>query len=154
MYLRARAITGGYGIPEIRQSVSLFQQAIEKDPSFAPAYAGLAEAHVLLSGNFNNDIPEQLAKIGPAAEKAVQLDPLSAESYDALGAAHARQGQWEQSEKSFRRAIEMQPRRPESHTHFAIFFLALGRIDEQSKNCVSPRKTILSSEVHFGWWTH
>src|ERR1700674_3447484 len=77
-----------------RKSVPVFEQAIAKDPAFAPAYAGLALAHVLLSGNFNYDIPEEVAKMRPAAERAIQLDPLAAEAYDALGAAYAREAQW------------------------------------------------------------
>ncbi len=103
LYLRARALGGGrqFGQPGFRQSIPLFEQAIAKDPTFAPAYAGLAVAHVILSNNFTNDIPEELAKIRPAAERAVELDPLSAEAYDALGAAYAREGQWEQSEENF-----------------------------------------------------
>jgi tetratricopeptide (TPR) repeat protein len=66
-----------------------------------------------------------------AAEKAVQLDPLSAESYDALGAALARGAQWDQAERSFRHSIEIQPRHVESHGYFAMYyFLPLGRIEE------------------------
>ncbi len=64
-----------------------------------PAECRRAVAHVNLSGNFTNDIPGELTKIFPTAEKAIQLDPLSSEAYDALGAAYAREGQWEQSEK-------------------------------------------------------
>ncbi len=66
-----------------------------------------------------------------AAEKAIELDPLSAESYDALGAADAREGPWERAEKNFRRSIEIQPSRPEAHGHFAVnYLLPLGRVEE------------------------
>src|SRR5262249_38902664 len=95
------------------------------------AYAGLAAVRAIRSGNSNFDAPEEVAKLHAAAQKAIDLDPLSAESYDALGAAYARDGQWEQSEKSFRRAIELQPNRADSYTHFASFYLLpLGRIDD------------------------
>ena len=131
IYLRARS-EGAFGAPKgLARSIPLFDQAIEKDPSFAPAYAGLAQAHVILSGNSNYDIPDEVPKLRAAAEKAIQLDPLSAESYDALGASYARDAQWAQAEKSFLRAIEIQPGRAESRTHFATyFFLPLGRINE------------------------
>jgi TolB-like protein len=131
LYLRARVLGGEQAIPGFRQSVPLFEQAIAKDPAFAPAYAGLAVSHAVLSGNLAYDVREEVAKMRPAAEKAIQLDPLSAESYDALGAACAREAQWQQSEKSFLRAIELQPGRPETHAHFAaLFLLPLGRIDQ------------------------
>ena len=66
-----------------------------------------------------------------AAEKAIQLDPLLAEAHDALGIAFARDGEWLRSEKSFRRAIELDVDRPMTHTDFAIYLLwPLGRIKE------------------------
>ena len=152
LYLRARAFGGGgqFGQPGWRQSVPLFEQAIAKDPTFAPAYAGLAVAHVILSNNFNNNISDELAKIRPAAERAIQLDPLSAEAYDALGAAYAREGQWEQSEKNFIHAIEIQPRRSESHADLAAFLLLpLGRFDQALQQLrIAEKNDPLSSFVH------
>src|SRR5262245_9368824 len=151
LYLRARALESRLGIPGRRQSISLFEQAIAKDSSFAPAYAALAQSHAVLSGNSNFDIPQHLEKLHAAADKAIELDPLSAESYDALGAAYARDGQWEQSEKSFRRAIELQPNRADSHTHFASFYLLpLERIDEAIQQLrIAETNDPLAPEVLF-----
>ena len=130
LYLRGRALqVERAGNPAPR--IPVFEQAIAKDPSFAPAYAGLAVAHLTLSGQPGHDVPVEVAKMRAAAEKAIQLDPLSAESYDALGAAFAREAQWDQAEKSFRRSIEIQPNRLESHGYFAMYyFLPLGRVEE------------------------
>jgi tetratricopeptide (TPR) repeat protein len=128
LYLRARAWRGR--VRESDQKISLFEQAIQKDPSFAPAYAGLAVSYVVRSGNSNFDASEEVVKLRAAAQKAIELDPLSGESYEALGAAYAREAQWEQAEKSFRRAMEIQPNRAESHGYFAEYYLLpLGRID-------------------------
>jgi TolB-like protein len=99
-YLRARALEtrvaflGGY-----QQSLSLFEQAIAKDSSFAPAYAGLAAAHAWRSGMFRANIPDEAVKMRVAVDKAVQLDPLLAETYDALGMIYARDGQFGTSRK-------------------------------------------------------
>jgi tetratricopeptide (TPR) repeat protein len=72
-----------------------------------------------------------MLKMRAAAEKAIQLDPLSAEAHDALGLVYATDAKWEQSEKNFRRAIELSPSRSESNYHFAMFLLMpLGRIEE------------------------
>jgi TolB-like protein len=111
LYLQARALDVFGDIPSRRKSVPLFEQAVAKDPSFALAYAGLADAHATLSSNTNSDISREVEQLHVAAQKAIELDPLSAEAYDALGAAYARDGKWEQSEKSFLRAIELQPQR-------------------------------------------
>jgi len=128
LYLRARAWRGR--IRDSDQRISMFGDAIQKDPAFAPAYAGLANAYVIRSGNSNFDAPEEVVKLRAAAQKAIELDPLSAESYEALGAGYAREGQWEQAERSFRHAMEIQPGRVESHGYFAIYYLLpLGRID-------------------------
>src|SRR5437879_10988583 len=93
LYLRARALGNS------RQSIGPLEEAIAKDPSFAPAYAALAATYAYRSGT-DADRPDLLVKMRAAAEKAIQLDPLLAEAHDALGVAYARDGQWEQSEKS------------------------------------------------------
>src|SRR5215813_3230791 len=130
LYLRARALQRGRA-GNVSPSVPIFEQAIAKDPSFAPAYAGLAVAHLTLSGLPQRDALTEVAEMRAAAEKAIQLDPLSAESYDALGAAYARETQWDQAEKSFRRSMELQPGRQESHGYYAMYYLLpLGRVDE------------------------
>ncbi len=152
LYLRAISLgRGAAQLAGFAQSIPVFEQAIAKDPSFAPAYAGLAEAYVAISGNNRYDIQGALAKLPAAAEKAVQLDPLSAESHDAMGAAQARQAQWEQSRKSFLRAIEIEPNRSDSHTHFAIYYLLpLGRIEDAIQQLrIAEANNPLSPEVHF-----
>lgn len=90
-----------------------------------------------------------------AAEKAIQLDPLLAEAHDALGMAHAREAQWEQSEKSFRRAIELDPSRSLSHGHFAMYLLLpLGRIEEALREVRAAEKADpLSPSVQY-WLTY
>jgi tetratricopeptide (TPR) repeat protein len=83
------------------------------------------------------------------AEKAIQLDPLSAEAYAALGIIHARQAQWEQSEKSFRRALELEPN-PLTRQHVAMYLLLpLGRVDEAIQQGRLAEKTDpFSPSVH------
>jgi TolB-like protein len=151
LYLRARALDGRGDIPSRRQSVPLFEQAIAKDPSFAPAYAGLAAVHATLSSNTNSDISREVEQLHDAARKAIELDPLSAESYDGLGAAYARDGKWEQSEESFRRAIELQPNRADSHAHFAsLYLLPLGRLEDALEQLrIAERNDPLSPDVHY-----
>jgi tetratricopeptide (TPR) repeat protein len=72
-----------------------------------------------------------LAEMRAAAEKAIQLDPLLAEAHDALGMAGAREAKWKESERSFHRAIEVDPSRSESYGHFVMYFLlVLGQSKE------------------------
>jgi len=83
------------------------------------------------------------------AEKAIQLDPLSADAYAALGILYARQAQWEQSEKSFRRALELEPN-PLTRDHFAMYLLLpLGRIDDAvQQGRLAEKSDPLASYVH------
>ncbi len=132
-YLRARAGETTVGRGNSAANIELFKQAISKDNSFAPAYAGLAATYAYISATFPNlDRRDgQLEKMRAAAEKAIELDPLLAEGHAALGMAYARDGNWEQSEKSFRRAIEIDPSRSDSHSDFAMnLLLVLGRTNE------------------------
>jgi TolB-like protein len=143
LYLRARALGNSV------QSISPYEEAIAKDPSLAPAYAGVAATYAYRSGTFGADA-ELVPKMRAAAEKAIQLDPLLAEAHDALAIAYARDGQWGRSEKSFRRAIELDPSRSESYDDFAMYLLLpLGRIEEAVHQVKVAEKTdSLSPEVH------
>jgi serine/threonine-protein kinase len=150
LYLRGRALGIERSVSNANRSIGPFEEAIAKDPSFAPAYAGLAQAHAIQSAWFRYDVADEVAKMRAAAEKAIQLDPLLAEAHDALGMAYARDAQWDQSEKSFRRAIELDPGGSMSQSHFALFLLfALGRIDEALQQLrVAEKNDPLSPRVH------
>ncbi len=151
LYLRARALPIQRGLAGNSESIGPFEEAIAKDPSFAPAYAGLAAAYAAQSGQSVSDSADELVKMRAAAEKAMQLDPLLAEAHDALGMAYARDGQWEQSEKSFRRAIELDPSRSTSYGHFAMYLLlVLDRIEEALQQLhVAEKMDPLAPNVHF-----
>ena len=112
-YLRARAFEMLPAFTGINRSIRPFEQAIAKDPSFAPAYAGVAAAHAARAG-FDDPVDRAMAlsRGWAAAQKAIQLDPLLPEAHDALGMVPAREAQWEQAERRFRRAVELAPGDP------------------------------------------
>lgn len=144
LYLRGRALPIELGIragynPE---SIDLFERAIAKDPSFAPAYAGLASAYATVSSLGRFDLPENLARMRAAAEQAIQLDPLLPEAYEALGMVDARDGQMEQSEKAFRRAIELDPNLSLAYDEFAMdLLLPLNWIEEAVREARIAERT-------------
>ena len=77
------------------------------------------------------DRGDELTKMRAAAEKAIEFDPLLAEAQDALGMAYARDGRWALSEKSFRRAAELEPNRKQTYGDCAMYLLLpLGRVPE------------------------
>jgi TolB-like protein len=132
LYLQAVA-AGAQRFPGDPEVIHLFEKVLEKDPSFAPASAGLAAAYAWRSIQGPNDPnrEEEMSSMQAAAEKAIAIDPLLPEAYTALGTAYARNGQWTQAEQSFRRALEMEPNSSFAHGSLARFALwPLGRIKE------------------------
>ena len=88
-------------------------------------------AYAIRSGQTRRDIPDEVRKLRAAVEQAIRLDPLLAEAHAALGMLYARDARWAESEKSFRRAIELDPGSSASHTAFALDLLrSLGRVEE------------------------
>jgi serine/threonine-protein kinase len=131
LYLQARSLGIQRGLEGDNRSIAPFEAAIAKDPSFAPAYAGLAAAHLGRSGQAQFDSADEMAKMQTAAERAIQLDPLLGEAHAAMGTVYARKAQWQQSEKSFRRALELAPNDSVIYANFASSLLMpLGRIQE------------------------
>jgi serine/threonine protein kinase/Flp pilus assembly protein TadD len=121
LYLKARAHGSPVGPAEGKIAADLFQQVIDKDPSFAPAYAGLAEAAATMSINRAGIPAEQaFAIMEPAAKRALELDPLLAEAHAALGVAHARARRWKDAEDAFRRALDLNRTLASTHIHFVM----------------------------------
>ncbi len=84
LYLKGRVLWGKRGGDNIRQAIAFYEQAIVRDPNYAPAYAGLAEAYVILPIYTDASAREAYAKAKAAALKALQLDDKLAEAHNAL----------------------------------------------------------------------
>ncbi len=132
LYLRARANAVALGGPGRPESIELFEQALAVDPRLAPAWAGLGAEYAFASANFAvPPPPNALEKMKEAAARAIAIDPLLAEAHSTLALAHAREGRWDDAEKGFRRAIELDPGRSASRVDFAVWHLhVLGRTEE------------------------
>jgi TolB-like protein len=153
LYLRASALAIRRGIPGTVQSIEPLEQVIGKDPSFAPAYASLGRAYAIRSIQFAVDHPEdELSKMRAMTEQAIELDPLLAEAHDARALVYARQGQWDQSEKSFHRAIELNPNLSGTYADFAQWVLFVqGRKEEALRQLrIAEKSDPLSPDVQSG----
>jgi DNA-binding winged helix-turn-helix (wHTH) protein/TolB-like protein/Tfp pilus assembly protein PilF len=127
LYLRGRYHALKRTLQETQKAISYFQQAIALDPSFALAYAGLADAHVsFLAANLPTN--EFLPQARAAAQRAIEID-------DTLADAHAELGfitfwwewDWAASEKQFKRALELAPDNASAHLFYAHLLSNTGR---------------------------
>lgn len=123
-YLEGRGRGGGD--EEERRAAAYFQRAIDLDPNFALAYVGLARAHDILS----QGTPEDLAIVKQASEKAVSLDPFSADARVQLGQWRYEMWDWSGAEDDFRRAIVLNPNDGRAHDSLADVLYIYGRLDE------------------------
>ena len=150
LYLKAQSALARRGRDDVQQAVRLFQEATEKDPSSGLAYAGLAEAYVVLA-NFGAQPPVTvLPQAKDAARRAIQLDPTLAEAHLSYAISQALNDfDWDAAERSFRRSIELDPRSARTHTWFALAALVpLKRFEEAAievKRAVDLDPTSLST---------
>lgn len=115
----------------VRQSVVLFQEAIEKDPSYALAYAGLSEAHAILAVIGASPSADAAPKAKAAALRAVELDSSLAEGHTALAHVLFRfYWDWQGAELAFQRSIELNPNLAVLHHRRSLYLAALQRHDE------------------------
>jgi tetratricopeptide (TPR) repeat protein len=108
LYLRARAAVSRRGTQSAREAAQLFTQVIAMAPDYAPAHAGLAEAYAEMTWQLDGmSLNDGLAVMRPAAERAIELDPLLPEALAAMGTTHAYERQWDDAKKSYERALEL-----------------------------------------------
>jgi TolB-like protein/DNA-binding winged helix-turn-helix (wHTH) protein/Tfp pilus assembly protein PilF len=116
---------------DIKKSIPYFEEAIRRDPAFAPAYVGLADAHadlemVVVGGDPHRERP----KVASAVRKALELDPNLAEAHVLLAGIAQEQWHWAEAETEYRRALELNPNNSDGYAGLAHWLLCQGRTDE------------------------
>jgi len=131
LYLRGLYFFNRRTIEGFQQAIQLFQEATEKDPKFARAYAGLADSYALL-GAYSGYAPSEYAsRARAAALRAVELDDSSSEAHTALALIVQNYDyDWQTSEKEFKRAIALNPNYATAHHWYAEHMMWQGRFDE------------------------
>ncbi len=138
LYLRGRHIMASFpapgGRPIAAPAIDYFEQAIAKDPNYAIAYAGMADAFLAIERNVVTTRPLgaiAFPRAKAAAERAVALDPMLSEAHSAMASIRAREYAWPEAEQGFRRAIDLNPNNALAHLHLGANVLVVqGRFDE------------------------
>jgi len=129
LYLKGRFYWNKRTGEAIKKSIEYFNQAIEKDPSFALAYAGLADSYIVPA----NPLPprEKMPKAKAAAMKALDLDDTLAEAHTSLARVLAAYDwDWPGAEKEYKRAIELNPRYAIAHEWYGGYLEVTGHHNE------------------------
>jgi len=131
LYLRGRYHWNKRDLEGLKRAIEYFQGAITKDPKYALAYAGLADAYTIL-GNWSVLKPSQAyPRAKEAAAKALQIDDTLGEAHVALTfAQHLHDWNWVEAERGFRQAIRLSPNYASGHSWYAVFLATWKRHDE------------------------
>jgi TolB-like protein/Tfp pilus assembly protein PilF len=132
LYLRGRYFWNKRTGADFKRAIGYFNQAIDKDPNYALAYAGLADAYVLLPAYAEASPKDSLPQAKAAARKALELDGTLGEAHATLGnALVAYDLNLAEANREFRRAIELNPNYATAHQWYAESGLVpLGQFDE------------------------
>jgi len=143
LYLKGRYFWNRRNPADLQKGLQYFQKAVEKDPQYAQAYAGLADSYSLLGGIVYHVLPPRDARprSRALALKAISLDENLAEAHTALALnLFEYDWNWKEAEREYRRAIELNPSYATAHQWYAEFLSTQGRHDDARKEITRARE--------------
>jgi tetratricopeptide (TPR) repeat protein/TolB-like protein len=147
LYLRGRNAMRRFQDPKnIQTGLDFYQQALEKDPGFALAYTGMADASLAMYQERKDPVWAERAR--RAAEQARDLNENLPEVHFSLGSVYSATGRTEQAINELRRALELAPNSDEGHRRLGAAYLAAGKTAEAT---LAYRKAI---EVNPYYWSN
>jgi len=155
LYLKGRHHWDRWTEDGFYKAIEYFQLAVEKDPSYALAYCGVADSYVLLGWNSYLPPKQAFPKAKMAAMRALELDPDLGEAHAPLAAVlWLHEWQWNQAQAEFQRSLALNPSYPTANHWFAEYVMTMGRqaeaIDKmKASQGLDPLSLIIS--VAIGW---
>src|SRR6267143_1701119 len=131
LYLKGRFYWGKRSAGDIQKGIEFFQQAIDKDPTYALAYAGLADCYAVLPQYSGLPSKEIIPRAREAALKALKIDSALADAHNTLAFVHEELvSDFPAAEAEYKRAIELNPDSPTAHHWYSIMLAHQGRLKE------------------------
>jgi len=130
LYMKGRYRWNRRDEESLKKAIEYFSQAIAKDPTYALAYAGVADCYVVLEDHRYMAPSEAIPKAKAAVLKALEIDPTLAEAHADLGTIKESEWDWSGAEKEYKRAIELNPNYATAYHWYALHLSRLGRLDE------------------------
>lgn len=129
-YLRGRYFWNQFTPESFEKAINSFQRAIDLDPEYAQAYVGIADFYSWACIYGMIPPSESAPKVLAAADRALEIDNTLAEAHAAKGLYYSNAMEWEESEKSHRRAVALNPHFPLAHEWLSAVLVGTGRFDE------------------------
>jgi TolB-like protein/DNA-binding winged helix-turn-helix (wHTH) protein/Flp pilus assembly protein TadD len=130
-YLKGRYYFNQRTQDALNKSIASFQRAIARDPGYALAYSGLADAYAMLGFRGGFPSKDALSRAKEAALKAVELDDTLAEPHASLAfIAETHEWDWVTAAREYKRAFELNPGDARTHNWYAGYLMYVGRSDD------------------------
>lgn len=148
-YLKGRYYWNERNKESLEKAIKYFEEAIERDPKFALAYSGLADAYIVLVSHQYLARSDGYAKAKSAAKKAIELDDELAEAHTSLGSLLDEEWDWPGAEEEFGKALRINPNYVTAHHWYSIHLAYLGRVDEAMREAeIAEELDPLSPMIH------
>jgi TolB-like protein/Tfp pilus assembly protein PilF len=132
-YLKGRFFWNKRTAASVPQAVDYFQKAIARDPKFARAYAGLAEAYIVMPSYTDASPDSTMAAARENANRAIALDSTLAAPHAVLGTIFRNHHQWADAEREFKRAMAVEPGYATTYQWYSRMLASLGRFSDAVK---------------------
>jgi TolB-like protein/DNA-binding winged helix-turn-helix (wHTH) protein/tetratricopeptide (TPR) repeat protein len=153
-YLKGRFLWNRRTDSDVRKAVTYFEEAIRDDPTYAPAYAGLADSYIVLS-QWSVPGDEAWAKARAAAERALRLDESLAEGHTTRAAiAMNYEWDWRRAERAYRRALELNPGYATAHHWYGYYLMLMRRfadaeVELKRARDLDPLSAVIDANLGF-----
>jgi TolB-like protein/Tfp pilus assembly protein PilF len=156
-YLRGRYAWNKRTPDGLQESIRYFEEAIRRDPTYADAYSGMADAYISL---FDYEIlkPEEAnPRARAAAMRAIALDSTLAEAHTSLAHVLLHEWKWDESEAEFRRALELDPEQAATYHWYALALTSVGKLDQavammQRAERLDPLSARMSADMGMAYY--
>jgi len=151
-YLRGRYYWNRRTAGGLKKALEEFQQAVDKDPTYALAYTGLADCYAIQTEYAGTPLRETLPKARAAALRALEIDNSLGEAHTSLGLINMHSWQFAEAEKEYKRGIELNPNYPTAHHWYSNYLQGVARFDEsmaeiKRAQLLDPLSPVISGNV-------
>ena len=130
LYVKGRYYADKWTGEGWNKAIQFFRQAIDKDPNYASAYAGMAESYALLVSQAYLSPSHAFPSAMEAAKRAVHLDDGLAEAHASMGLVSLMMWDWAPADQELRRAIELNSNLSDAHEYRSWYLAAVGKLPE------------------------